>query len=149
MTKRVAENGASLDTIKRITGEFYSNSAGDDGLITINTELNQDVQEFTSTLKDALRKHLNGSGDALDTFKDALRQRSNLLSDPAVKNQGNGEVSAFLTNIVHISDSGEPEESLRLTKDLHANSLNPSYEGIEVKEPEKEPEQSNWSFPEC
>lgn len=134
MTKRVAENGASLETIKRITDTFHTicNTSAEKQS-TLDTELTQDVEHFSNTLKSALIKHLQGSDDAVETFKDALKQRSALLSSRAIKNQGQGELSVYLKNIVHLADDGDAETSLKMTKDLHANALDENYQGIEPR----------------
>lgn len=143
MTNRIAANGASLDTIKRITDEFHAicGTSGhtpptQDTASRLNTTLAQNVEEFSQTLKSALVKHLNGADDAVSTFESALKQRSAILSDPVIKNQGQGKLDTYLRNIVHLDDDGDVEKSLELTKELHGNALDPLYKGIEPSKPQ-------------
>lgn len=143
MTKRIAANGASLDTIKRITGEFHAicgisgnNPPTQDGASLLDTHRENDIKEFSETLRSALIKHINGADDAVDTFRDALKLRSSLLSDPNIKKQGHGELDIYLRNIVHLDDDGDPEKSLELTRKLHGNAINPHYKG-ESPKPQK------------
>lgn len=132
-----AANGSSLDTLKGITQQFYDycgivNDKGDlaeDSRSTLKTSVYKDVEEFSNLLAHSLAKYLEGDDSAVDTFKDALKIRSSLLTDPKV----NDQTRAYLRDVVHISDNGKPEESLRLTKELHANALDPHYKGEKPK----------------
>ncbi len=136
--QNVAKNGASLDTISSIMNQFHLN-CGTSGNMPktpetkqslLNTSLSNDVTEFSLKLNRAMTEHLQGSSNAIETFKDALKMRSMLLSDPAVTRQDDGALKQYLKNIVHISDDGNPSKSLELTKDLHANALDASYKGV-------------------
>ena len=138
MSKRVAANGATLETVRRITSEFHSicsATADTSASRLLDSSLAQDVEEFSQTLRSALIKHMDGAEDALDTFKAALKQRSALLSNPIVRSQGHGDLDVYLRNIVHLDESGDPQLSLQHTKALHSNALDPHYQGITPQKP--------------
>lgn len=147
MTERTAANGTKLETIQNLVSQFdtYAGITQHQDVPTLNNALRRDVEEFSATLSSAMSKYLKGEADSVDTFKDALKMRNTLLASPEIKQQGEGALSTYLTNIVHLSDNNDPETSLRLTKDLHANALDPHYKGVIIESPQTTGPKENGS----
>lgn len=88
------------------------------------------INEFNATLKDAMRQHLQGDAQAVDTFREALKQRSMLLSSPAIRN--NGDASTYLKGIVVTDD--DASVALEKTVAMHGFVDDPTYKGEPVAE---------------
>lgn len=144
MVQRFAPSGISLQRLANVSNVFHSvngtlQTDEDNGarLGSVSPALEAQVKELCNKISDAMAQDFSGNPAAVDTFRDALKVRSSLLSDPAVKQQGNGDLAEFVKNVVHIADDGDPKKSLRLTVDMHGKALDPNYTGEEpvVKAP--------------
>ncbi|PCK00594.1 MAG: hypothetical protein COA45_02120 [Zetaproteobacteria bacterium] len=134
MTKRVASNSAKLDLIENVMSQFHTHCGiSQQTPVTPEASLNygnvnpDDVIEFSNTLRQALEEHVTGTGEPAATFRHAQSLRMGLLSSPEVKNQNGGQVDIYLKNVMVIEDN--VLDSLKATATLHADSLNPNYQG--------------------
>lgn len=115
MTDGVALNGKSLSEV----------AAGHKALFSGQPSAYDGINEFNAMLKDAMRQHLQGDAQAVDTFRDALKQRSMLLSSPEVK--ASDEAHSYLQGIVVTAD--DPADALNQTVAMHGYVDDPTYKG--------------------
>ncbi len=121
MTSGKTLNGIDLKTFGSLQDRFFEDAQ------PATNDLEQDVQEYTDTLKEALIQRFHGDDNALDTFKLAMRQRSALVNDPQVKQDP--DTHTYVKGTMAIAENGSPADSLELTAKLHADGLDPTYKG--------------------
>lgn len=127
-------NGIDLATFEGISQRFFKGTGRHDP--SDNPSFHrEDIRNLTSDTKDAIMQYQTGQGDhAVELFAQIMRDRAALLSDPSVKSDH--QAHEYVKGMLAISESGSPEESLKLTIELYGNAIDPSYEG----EPEIEKE---------
>lgn len=119
-------NGIDLNTFKGISDAFFNIQFVEEGRNT--PPYAQDVYDMTMKVKDAIAMHMEGQSEqALATFREALKIRSSLLTDPNVNRSD--EIHRYVKGVIAYAENGDPAESLELTKDLYANALDPLYKG--------------------
>lgn len=129
---RLTKNGLPLEQFRGIQEQFFILALGKEEpemAITMSPDLFNDVSGFCETLRTAMSQEFDGSAEAVDTFKAAMKTRSALLGDPRVSR--NGDLRDMLKFVVAQDGRGNPEKSLDLTRQLHADGLNPFYAGEE------------------
>lgn len=141
-TNSRTKNGQPLEHFRSIQQTFFQYAFGNDPkekspASRLPSELFNEVSAFCETLRTAMVEHTNSDPNAVTTFKNAMRMRSGLLSDPRVTR--NGELSDLLKNIVAQDERGRPEKSLALTRQVHSDALDPNYEGEKPEPASTEP----------
>ncbi len=128
-----APNGQELKDFERLARVFFrAESTNDDNVPTLATAITPEVGVYEKKLKQAMSEDLQGYPKALDTFKEAQRMRSALMTSPAIK--GNEVLHEYVKNTMIIGERGDPAASLAATKDMYAKSLDPDYKGESVNE---------------
>ena len=128
-----APNGQDLKDFERLARVFFrAESTNDDKVPTLATAITPEVGVYEKRLKQAMVEDLKGFPKALDTFREARKMRSALLSDPSVRS--NEILHEYVKNTMIIVESGDAAASLKATKDMYAKSIDSSYKGEPVQE---------------
>ena len=125
-----APNGQEMPNFERLARTFWRAETSDENALpSLATKITPEVAAYEQKLKEAMTHSLQGHPVALETFEDARRIRSALLSSPELKN--NDILHEYVTNTMIIADSGDMQESLDATKAMYGKSLDPNYKGEE------------------